>query len=565
MKLRGKLLAAPLAIAVTVLGVAAAQSWMQQSASRHDAAELAADIASYRTLGQAQSALGSANAGVYRTLALLSSLDDAQVKGFLAGTRKALDDLGAQLQEMARAEDQPELRRQIEALAPQVATYAKQVGKAIELSAVEANMGVAAMKAAEKTYNDLSGAMVALSVATEKAYQARQAEANASAATRDALFGLLALLASAVAVAGAWAMQRRIVGELSRAVDLSQQVAAGRLDVDASSARADEIGDLVRALGGMTGQLRSSLLTVQSAAASIGTASREIAVGNGDLSQRTEVTASHLQQSAAAIEQLAGTVRQSSDAAAQADQMATSAATVARRGGEVVSQVVATMEEIQTSSRRIGDIIGTIDGIAFQTNILALNAAVEAARAGEQGRGFAVVAGEVRSLAQRSAEAAREIKTLIGASVERVETGSRLVADAGGTMNEIVTGVQRVSDIIAEISSASSEQNQGIGQVNASVSQLDQMTQQNAALVEQSAAAADSLNQQVQRLNEVVGRFVLGAATPPVAVPAAVAATVVARTLTPAPAARPTRRASAATPAPAPAMAAAAADDWEAF
>jgi methyl-accepting chemotaxis protein len=211
------------------------------------------------------------------------------------------------------------------------------------------------------------------------------------------------------------------------------------------------------------------------------------------------------------MEQLTGTVKQSADSARQANQLAVSAAEVAQRGGTVVSQVVCTMDEINASSRKIADIIGTIDGIAFQTNILALNAAVEAARAGEQGRGFAVVAGEVRSLAQRSAEAAREIKALIGASVDKVDTGSRLVADAGATMTEIVASVQRVTDIIGEITAASAEQSDGIGQVNTAVTQLDQMTQQNAALVEQSAAAAESLKDQAGRLAQLVGRFRLEA------------------------------------------------------
>ena len=211
------------------------------------------------------------------------------------------------------------------------------------------------------------------------------------------------------------------------------------------------------------------------------------------------------------MEQLTGTVKQSADSARQANQLASSAAEVAAKGGSVVSQVVSTMQEINSSSKKIADIIGVIDGIAFQTNILALNAAVEAARAGEQGRGFAVVAGEVRSLAQRSAEAAREIKALIGASVEKVDTGSRLVADAGSTMGEIVASVQRVTDIIGEITAASSEQSEGIGQVNSAVGQLDQMTQQNAALVEQSAASAESLKEQAARLSELVGRFRLSA------------------------------------------------------
>jgi len=253
--------------------------------------------------------------------------------------------------------------------------------------------------------------------------------------------------------------------------------------------------------------VEAAMLKVRQTAESISTASREIASGNADLSQRTEHTASNLQQTASSVEQLTGNVRSSADAAAQANQLATSAADVAQRGGTVVSQVVSTMDDIHASSRKIADIIGVIDGIAFQTNILALNAAVEAARAGEQGRGFAVVAGEVRSLAQRSADAAKEIKALIGTSVDKVETGSRLVKDAGATMNEIVASVQRVTDIIGEINAAAAEQSAGLAQVNGAVGQLDQMTQQNAALVEQSAAAAESLREQAGRLSGVVSTF----------------------------------------------------------
>ena len=254
-------------------------------------------------------------------------------------------------------------------------------------------------------------------------------------------------------------------------------------------------------------RLNGALVAVSQSAGSIHTSSSEVATGSADLSQRTEETASSLQQTASSMAQLTGTVRHSAESAATANQLASSAVQAAQRGGEVVQQVVANMDDISASSRRIADIIGVIDGIAFQTNILALNAAVEAARAGEQGRGFAVVAGEVRSLAQRSAEAAREIKGLIGASVERVESGSRLVQDAGSTMVEIVSGIQRVSDIIAEISAATGEQSSGIGQVNRAVTQLDGMTQQNAALVEQSAAAAESLKEQAGQLARVIRAF----------------------------------------------------------
>jgi methyl-accepting chemotaxis protein len=270
----------------------------------------------------------------------------------------------------------------------------------------------------------------------------------------------------------------------------------------------------MRALGTMTGQLNQTMTTVLDSSESIRLASAEIATGNQDLANRTEQTATNLQNAASSTDQLTSTVRQSADAAHQANQLAASATEVARRGGVVVTQVVSTMEEINTSSRRIADIISVIDGIAFQTNILALNAAVEAARAGEQGRGFAVVASEVRSLAGRSANAAKEIKILIDVSVSKVDSGTRLVADAGKTMTEIVSSVQRVSDIIGEISSASTEQSDGLSQVNTAVMELDQMTQQNAALVEQSAAAAESLREQAQRLAQLVSTFRLADGAP---------------------------------------------------
>ena len=276
-----------------------------------------------------------------------------------------------------------------------------------------------------------------------------------------------------------------------------------------SAAHTQVTSPSARRLNASLQSIERSISQVRASADSINTASIEIATGNQDLSTRTEQTASNLQQAASSMVQLTGTVKQSADSARQANQLASSAAEVAQRGGSVVAQVVSTMDEINTSSKKIADIIGVIDSIAFQTNILALNAAVEAARAGEQGRGFAVVASEVRSLAGRSAEAAREIKGLIGASVEKVDAGSRLVADAGQTMTEIVSSVQRVTDIIGEITAASSEQSDGIGQVNQAVSQLDQMTQQNAALVEQSAAAAESLREQAASLARVVGTFQL--------------------------------------------------------
>ncbi|MBW8844610.1 MAG: HAMP domain-containing protein [Burkholderiales bacterium] len=329
---------------------------------------------------------------------------------------------------------------------------------------------------------------------------------NAKARTSLIVFALIAV---ALAAWLSLALGASITGPLRRAAEVAEAIAHFDLTQDIPAGGRDEVGRLLNALQDMQSALQKLIGEVRGAADSIGTASAEIATGNFDLSQRTEQTASNLQNAASSMSELTGTVKQTADAAMTANQLASSAASVAQRGGEAVSQVVSTMDEISQSSRKINDIIGVIDGIAFQTNILALNAAVEAARAGEQGRGFAVVAAEVRSLAQRSAGAAKEIKTLIGASVERVDSGTQQVQAAGATMTEIVASVQRVTDIIGEISAAAREQSEGIAVVNGSVVQLDQMTQQNAALVEESAAAAESLREQSARMAEAIGVFKL--------------------------------------------------------
>ncbi len=323
---------------------------------------------------------------------------------------------------------------------------------------------------------------------------------------------LVATMVAAAAIAALLAVVivRSIVRPLNRAIDAAQQVAEGNLAVELRVDGRDEVSRLLGALLHMRDNLARITSDVHRNAEGVATASAQIAQGNSDLSSRTEQQAAALQQTAASMEQLGTTVRQNADNARQASQLAVSASGVASRGGEVVGEVVETMKGINEASRRIGDIIGVIDSIAFQTNILALNAAVEAARAGEQGRGFAVVASEVRSLAQRSAEAAKEIKSLIGNSVDRVEQGSALVDKAGATMEEVVMSIRRVTDIVAEISAASSEQSEGVSQVENAVSQMDQATQQNAALVEESAAAAGSLRTQADQLVQAMSFFRTG-------------------------------------------------------
>ncbi|MEJ5898274.1 methyl-accepting chemotaxis protein [Aquabacterium sp. G14] len=323
-----------------------------------------------------------------------------------------------------------------------------------------------------------------------------------------AIVGLIAAaFLLAVAVGLTLILIRSIVHPLQQVIAVAKSISEGDLTQNLHTSRHDEFGDLLKAFAQMSERLRGLVSEVRAGVDSVSTASTEIANGNQDLSSRTEQTAANLQETAASMEQLTSNVTQSAETARQANQLALNATQAATRGGEVMGNVVNSMQHISDSSRRIADIIGVIDGIAFQTNILALNAAVEAARAGEQGRGFAVVASEVRSLAHRSAEAAKEIKTLIQRSVESVESGSQQVTEAGSAMQDIVMGVQRVGDLIAEISAAASEQQQGISQVNQAVGNLDQMTQQNAALVEESAAAASALSEQARKLGEVVSLF----------------------------------------------------------
>ncbi len=350
--------------------------------------------------------------------------------------------------------------------------------------------------------------------------EARQA-VDARTSAMAGLIGVTLLVALAVLVPLTLASVRSITRSLAQARDLAEHIAAGDLTHEIRAQQQDEVGQLVQAMGRMQEALRALVRQVQDAAGNIATASGEIATGNQDLSLRTEQTAASLQETASSMELLAGTVQSGAESSRHASDYAVSAAQVAQRGGSMVEQVVQTMDQITASSRKIADITGVIDSIAFQTNILALNAAVEAARAGEQGRGFAVVAGEVRILAQRSAAAAREIKDLIGNSSQRVEEGARQVAQAGETMTEIVGSVRRVSDIIGEVTAAAADQRDNLGQIHQSVRQLDQMTQQNAALVEESSAATESLRVQANDLAGLVSQFLLPGQPPQAVAPPA--------------------------------------------
>jgi len=469
-----------------------------------------------------------------RTQALIVSSDlavEVEFKDLIAGTSAQITEVQKSLEGMALADAD---KAQMAKIADARKTMIDLRGQARQIkSDGRQDEAVALVK---QRYNPAVGTYLQslrdFVQLQEQTAQARLAEMAAARALTLQITGVAVLGLLLAIVAGAHYLIGSIQRPLAQANDLAARIAGGDLSAQGTVTRGDEFGDLLRSQYAMSEALAGVVQQVRHSTDSIAIASAEIATGNHDLSSRTEQASSNLQETAAAMEQFTSTLQQSASSAQQASGLAASATGVARRGGDVVTQVVSTMEDIHHSSKKIADIIGVIDGIAFQTNILALNAAVEAARAGEQGRGFAVVAGEVRSLAQRSAEAAKEIKQLIGTSVERVEAGSRLVRDAGTTMEDIVRSVQRVNDMIGEITAAASEQSAGVGQVNQSVGQLDQMTQQNAALVEESAAAAQSLREQAEQLARTVSVFKVpgGAVALAGAAVSAAAAGTVART-----------------------------------
>ncbi|ODV15168.1 MAG: chemotaxis protein [Variovorax sp. SCN 67-20] len=449
---------------------------------------------------------------------LMSRYRTQELQHILAGSydemavyEKAMDETWANLQknraEYEKLISEPEEREIYPTLQKLLTEYSLEHNKIVAISHTQENEQATALIRGKSLQlsRDINGAL-------DKLTEVNVAGAIRAGETADTVYGearlwVLGLLLGSVAlglVLALW-IARIVSRPLSEAVKVAQSVAAGDLTSHIEARTTDETGLLLEALKGMNDSLAKIVGEVRIGTDTIATASSQIASGNQDLSSRTEE-----QASSASMEELTSTVKQNADNARQANQLAVSASEVAVKGGSVVSQVVDTMGSINASSKKIVDIIGVIDGIAFQTNILALNAAVEAARAGEQGRGFAVVASEVRSLAQRSAAAAKEIKTLIGDSVEKVEEGSKQVAEAGRTMDEIVGSVRRVTDIMGEITAASQEQTSGIEQINQAITQMDQVTQQNAALVEQASAAAQSLQEQAGSLSQVVGVFQLG-------------------------------------------------------
>jgi methyl-accepting chemotaxis protein len=475
------------------------------------------------------------------------------------------------------------------------ATAMPAIGRATDLYLAANAMGatrvmIREVRPVQRKWTD---ALNALSALEDKQNAQSKADAETAFANARNFMLILLVLAVVIGIVAAVVITRSLLkqlgGEPAYTAKIAGSIAHGDLSIVIDT-KASDRGSLLVEMKEMRNSLVGIVEQVRRGTETIGTASREIAAGNIDLSSRTELQASSLEKTASAMEQLTSTVKQNADSAREANALAATASDVARKGGDVVSQVVGTMGEINTSANKISDIIGVIDGIAFQTNILALNAAVEAARAGEQGRGFAVVASEVRNLAQRSAAAAKEIKTLIGDSVEKVERGSKLVGQAGVTMDEVVSSVKRVTDIMSEIANASAEQSAGIAQVNTSIIEMDSMTQQNAALVEQAAAAAQSLQDQAGELARVVSIFKLEEgeehhvpaqiqAKAPAAAPAVTTTAVVARPVVKRPAPPALKKPAAATAAPkkadeavaapkpkkAAVSATASADEWEEF
>jgi methyl-accepting chemotaxis protein len=506
--LRWKLLLAPTACLALLALSAGGAIWgfSQQRAALASLHEHR--LPGYVFVARLESGLRDLNGRINQSIGFVAmEYNDDEVKAIDAALKATVAELRQLLATAATDARDDDERALVASLAEGFMRYEKALADTVDMKESGAAIASTFLSVAQAEYGRLLARINEISQARLTAAGADVAAATASATRAQWTIALAAVLAFGAGIGLSLMMvqglQRRILAASAAVAQMRQ----GDLTRPVHAEGSDEIARLLADVESVRLQLSRAIHAVQSASASVKLAAGEIASGNADLSQRTEQQASSLQQTAASMEQMASTVGQNANTAGEASRLAAQARDVAARGGSVVERVVSTMGEISQSSRRIADIIGTIDGIAFQTNILALNAAVEAARAGEQGRGFAVVAGEVRTLAQRSAQAAREIKALIGSSVERVDAGTQLVGEAGTTMQDIVVQIRRVSDLVLEISNASQEQTGGLGQINQAVAHLDSATQRNAALVEQSAAAAESLRQQADQLVAAVGVF----------------------------------------------------------
>jgi methyl-accepting chemotaxis protein len=507
-----KLLLAPglvLALLLMLSG-AAYYGMVRQNASLENMVQVRAER--LRAAADVSGDARHAHASIYQLLAWISgSFPKARLDALIGeiGTRHA--SIGAQLDALA-AVSNPEERVLVDAASGTLAAYRTSVNRAIELAQMDQSLATSAMQKSDQQFTALAGHLTQLAMLEKSlsvaAYEAARTEFRTLVGTMAALVLLSIALSLLVTVL----VRRAMLADIRAIADVVDELAHGRLVQGAARHGRDEIGDTSRALHRTIGNLNTTLRAVLASVQSIDTASQEIASGNLDLSARTEMQASSLEETASAMETLTDAVRENASSARLASDLAASAAVLATEGGQAVERAVATMAQIRSSSRKVVEIIGVIDGISFQTNILALNAAVEAARAGEQGRGFAVVAAEVRTLAQRSAAAAKEIKQLIAASVDIIDAGSASVNEAGSSMGVIVASVQQVNEIIERISLASAEQAEGIAEVNLAVGQMDGMTQQNAALVEEAAAAASSLHEQTVNLSKAVSVFTIDGA-----------------------------------------------------